>query len=98
VANKVKQNKTLRRRTIMNDFSSQKPMSVVEASVYLGYSKAYLYKLIHEKKIPYYKPEGGRVFFKQAELEQFIFRGRKSADYELVDRADALLVGRAENE
>jgi hypothetical protein len=32
------------------------------------------------------------VFFKQAELEQFIFRGRRAADYELVDRADALLV------
>jgi len=72
----------------MNDSKLQKPMNIAEAAVYCGFSKNYLYKLIRFGKIPCYKPAGGRVFFKQDELDQFIFRGRKVADYELAERAD----------
>jgi len=67
-------------------------MNVAEAAEFTGLSKAYIYKLVHLGKIPCYKPWGGRVFFKQNELEQFIFRGRKSADYELLEGADRLLM------
>jgi excisionase family DNA binding protein len=77
----------------MSDFNSQKPMNVMAAAEFCGLSKTYLYKLIHLGKIPYYKPEGGRVFFKQEDLEAFVFRGRRSADYELSDKADSLLTG-----
>ena len=80
----------------MSEIISQKPMSVAEAANFLGYSIAYLYKLVHQGKIPCYKPGGGRVFFKQPELEQFIFRGKKLADYELAERAENLLVGGTE--
>ena len=73
-----------------------KPMSVIEAAEYCRLSKAYIYKLVYQGKIPCYKPAGGRIFFKQEELEQFIFRGRKSANYELADRVDDLIVGTAE--
>ena len=66
---------------------TQKALSVDEAATFTGLSKNYLYKLVHQKKIPYYKPMGGRVFFKQEELENFIFRNRQSADYE--GKADA---------
>lgn len=51
----------------------QKPLNAIEAAAFLGYSKAYLHKLIAQKKIPYYKPLGGRLFFKQEELESFVF-------------------------
>jgi len=60
----------------------QKPFTVDEAVAFTGLSRYYIYKLIHQKKIPHYKPNGGRVFFKQEELEAFIFRNRKGADYE----------------
>ena len=75
----------------MSDFNSQKPLSVADAASFHGYSTAYLYKLIHLGKVPHYKPQGGRVFFKQKELEQFAFRGRKSADYELAERAERFM-------
>ena len=61
---------------------TQKALSVEEAAVFTGYSRNYLYKLIHQKKIPHFKPMGGRVFFKQEELEAFLFRNRQVADYE----------------
>ena len=60
----------------------QKALSVDEAAKFTGYSRNYLYKLIHQKKIPHFKPMGGRVFFRQKELEDFLFRNRQAADYE----------------
>jgi len=65
----------------------QKALSVDEAATFTGYTRNYLYKLIHQKRIPYFKPMGGRVFFKQEELEAFIFRNRQSADYEAANHA-----------
>ena len=57
-------------------------LSVEQAAQFTGLSKGYLYKLIYQKKIPHYKPTGGRVFFRQEELEGFIFRNRRAANYE----------------
>jgi len=71
-----------------------KALSVTEAATYTGLSKTYLYKLIHLKKIPHYKPTGGKVFFKQEELDAFIFRNKISADYELREQAEQLLIGK----
>ena len=65
----------------------QKALGVKEAVVFTGLTRNYIYKLIHQKKIPHYKPTGGRVFFKQEELESFIFRNRQAASYE--GRTDA---------
>jgi len=76
----------------MNDTGSRKPMNVSMAADFLGFSKNYIYKLVHLGKIPCYKPEGGKVFFKQEELENFIFRNRVSADYELHEQAEQLLI------
>jgi excisionase family DNA binding protein len=74
----------------------ERPLGIAEAAEFTGLKSSYLYKLIHLKRIPHYKPTGGRVFFKREELEQFIFRGRSAADYEISDAADqALNSGRA---
>ncbi|MDR0456398.1 MAG: helix-turn-helix domain-containing protein [Treponema sp.] len=66
---------------------TQKALTVDAAAEFTGLSKNYLYKLIHQKKIPHYKPTGGRVFFKPTELETFLFRNRQSADYEAASHA-----------
>jgi excisionase family DNA binding protein len=66
-------------------------MGIVEAAEFTGLSKNYIYKLIYLGKIPCYKPTGGRVFFKREELEQFVFRGRHAADFELFEQADNIL-------
>jgi excisionase family DNA binding protein len=57
-------------------------LTVEEAAAFTGFSKNYLYKLIHLRKIPHFKPMKGRVFFRPAELEAFLFRNRQGADYE----------------
>ena len=66
---------------------NQKALSVEEAALFTGLSKNYIYKLVCQKRIPFYKPMGGRVFFKKEELEGFIFRNRQGADYEGMSHA-----------
>jgi excisionase family DNA binding protein len=68
-------------------------MNIWEAAEYCGYSKSYLYQLVHRKEIPRYKPSGGRIFFKRKELDDFISRGKQDAGYEIADEADAVLNG-----
>ena len=49
-------------------------LSIEEVSEITGYKKATIYKLIHERKIPFHKPaHGGRkVFFKKVEIDQWL--------------------------
>ena len=42
-----------------------------EACMFLGISPSYLYKLTSAKLIPYYKPNGGMIFFNHAGLKQW---------------------------
>ena len=57
-------------------------LSVSDAAIYLGVKKAYIYQLLHKRKISCYKPLNGRVFFHQNDLDQFLSRYRQVADYE----------------
>jgi len=56
-----------------------------EAASFLGIKKNYLYQLTNARKIPFYRPSGGRrgrIYFKQSELEEYLFRNRQPADSE----------------
>jgi len=77
----------------MNDILLEKPLNIVEAAAFTGLSKNYLYNLVHMKRIPFYKPENGKIYFKPKELHDFIYRGRVSADYELKEKAEAIING-----
>jgi excisionase family DNA binding protein len=72
-------------------------LTTEEAVAFIGISRSYLYKLVHQNKIPHYKPFGGKLYFKQSELENFIFRNKKAADYEVSDTANEILNGRETN-
>ena len=58
-----------------------------------GYSRSYIYKLVHWKKIPCHKPNNGRLYFYESEVLDFLSRNRQSADYEIAEQADAMLNG-----
>jgi excisionase family DNA binding protein len=68
-------------------------LTVEEASEYTGLSSGTLYVLTHEKRIPFYKPLGKKIYFKRTELDGFMFRNKQSADYEVSAAADAILNG-----
>ncbi len=74
--------------------ASDRPLSVNEAVAFTGNRKSYLYKLMHLGKIAYFRPTEGKAVFLEADLRAFMLRGRRSADFELADKADAILAGR----
>ena len=52
-----------------------------EACAFLDYSKSYLYKLTHSRRIPHYKPNGKKLYFKRVDLEEWLLKNRvKSID------------------
>ena len=47
---------------------SKEILTTSEAAMYLGFKIGYLYKLTSENKIPFYKPNGGCIYFSKQEL------------------------------
>lgn len=62
-----------------------------EAALYLRCSLGHVYRLVHQGKLSYYKPTGGRLWFYADELDAFIARGRRRSSAELIAEADAQL-------
>lgn len=55
-------------------WTSKEVLTSNEAAVYLGMESSYLYKLTCRRKIPFYKPNDGRIYFKKAELDDWATR------------------------
>lgn len=53
-------------------------LTIEEVSGLTGYKKATIYKLTHERKIPFHKPAHGgrRIFFKREEISQWLQSNR----------------------
>lgn len=43
-----------------------------EASLYLDVSKSYMYRLTMDKAIPFYKPNGKKMYFKKIDLDNWL--------------------------
>ena len=61
-----------------------------EASVYLGLSLGYLYKLTGKSKIPAYKPNDGKLYFRRMDLNRWMLSKRRAIRSELTDAAEGL--------
>ena len=78
-------------RTAPEAVQDNRPLGVMEAADFTGYSQKYIYKLVHLGMVPYYKPTGGKIWFKREDLERFMFRERRAADYELREEAGRIM-------
>lgn len=64
-------------------------LSLKEAAEYMYLAKATLYKMTMKKTIPFYKPNGRRVYFLIEDLDNFIMRNRIKSETELDREAEA---------
>jgi predicted DNA-binding transcriptional regulator AlpA len=71
------------------------PIRIDRVMELTGYSKSYIHKLVCWKKLPCHKPTNGRLFFLESEIIEFLSQGKRSADYELSKKAEAMLNGEA---
>ena len=73
-------------------------LTMDDAAAYTGLSKSYLYRLVCEKKIPYYKSAGGKqTYFKKSELCDWLLKHRVSTTEEAQESAAAYCVSKPRN-
>ncbi len=58
-------------KSLISDDTSEF-FDINEASAYLRLKKSYLYNLVYLNKIPFYKPNGKKLYFKKIELNHWI--------------------------
>lgn len=63
-------------------------LSTEEVCNYLNVSKAYVYMLSHKNELPKYCPSGKRIWFKKADVDEFLNRGRIASNEELQEEAE----------
>jgi excisionase family DNA binding protein len=57
-----------------------------EACLYLKISKSYLYKATSERKIPFFKPTGGKlIYFKRTDLNNWLLQNRVASRSEIIN-------------
>lgn len=62
-------------------------LTLEEACKYSGLSKSYMYQHTSAGNIPFYKPEGRKIYFKRTELETWMLRNRHSSKDEIKSKA-----------
>ncbi len=69
-------------------FESTKPiMTVEELVVYTGFTKSYIYKLVHLKEIPFFKPQGKLLFFDREEINNWIRQNKSQSRSQMQSQA-----------
>lgn len=64
-------------------------LTLDEAAQYTGLTKSALYKLTHNRQIPFSKPRGKMCFFKRTDLDDWMMSNPVATTDELNDRAQA---------
>lgn len=70
-------------------------LTVGELALLSGLTKGYIYNLVHYKKIPHYKSEGGKLtYFKKDEVEKWLCATKVATQSETEQKAVAYCVTR----
>lgn len=85
-------------KQLLNGLNSNidKPLTIDEACNLTGYKKSYLYKLGHDRKIPFYKVNGGKVIYSERELKEWLFKNKHKSMNDIRNEAietDSNMVG-----
>ena len=73
-------------------------LTMDDAVAYTGLSKTYLYRLVHLKKIPYYKSVGGKLtYFAKRELNEWLLKHHVQTTEEAEQAAAAYVVNNPRN-
>ena len=62
-------------------------LSLDEACGYVGLSKSAMYKLTHERRLPFSKPNGKCIYFRREDLEAWMMSNRVATVQEIADEA-----------
>ena len=70
--------------------STAKQILTVEDLInYTGFSRSYIYKLVHKSIIPYSKPNGKTLFFQKNEIDEWLLQNKSSSISQLEKKANS---------
>ena len=75
----------------MFTFNDKSILSSNEACAYLDISKSCLYKLTHTKVLPYYCPNGKKIYFKKDDLVSWMLTNHQQSKEEIKAKAYLLI-------
>lgn len=58
-----------------------------EAAIYIEVSHSHLYKLTSTGKLPFYKPNGKKIYFNRKELNSWLLSNRQNSVSEVMEAA-----------
>lgn len=59
--------------------SEKEHLNTANAASYLGVSKSTIYKMVFNRRIPFYKPSGKLLYFLKSDLDKYISSNRTPA-------------------
>ncbi|MGR3809088.1 helix-turn-helix transcriptional regulator [Jiulongibacter sp. NS-SX5] len=68
--------------------SQKEVLNFTEATIYLELSASHLYKLTSSGTIPFYKPNGKKIYFKRSELNEWLLSNRQQTTTEIESIAE----------
>lgn len=54
---------------------------------YTGFKRSYIYKLVHNQQISFYKPNGKVLFFKKSEIDEFLLKNKSQSKAQIENKA-----------
>lgn len=75
--------------------STKEIFNIEDLINYTGFSRSYIYKLVHKNVIPYSKPNGKFLFFLKTEIDEWLLQNKnlsisqieqKALDYSFTNR------------
>ena len=79
----------LKKLVIQQGHAQKEVITSDECAELLAVSVSYIYRLTSEKRLPHYKPQGKKIYFKRQELLEWLLAHRISPDSELADHIES---------
>lgn len=74
--------------------SEKEFLTVEECAELIGAKKSYIYRLTHEKRLPYHKPGGNRILIRQDDVVAWMESNRIKSQQEIDSEVANHLIGR----
>jgi excisionase family DNA binding protein len=83
----LKEVRELKKLVIEQNMLQKEVLNFNEATIYIEVSHSHLYKLTSTGKLPFYKPNGKKIYFNRRELDSWLLSNRQTSNIEILDEA-----------
>lgn len=78
----------LKSMVMQSTINQKEVLTFGEAAMYLSLSESYLYQMVSKGQVPYYKPNGKKLYFSRKELDRWLLRNKSISRGEIQEMVD----------